>query len=208
MTYKRKHITEAPANHPVYSLGFIVGGNHSSRPLPDTTKPEDSPTESLKPSEKSTESTDQAESDVSASSGDNSEWESTMKAATAYARAYNTLDMSDLKDLLSDDIKYFSQLTLINLKGKDEFIEFLHLTADNIRISESVLFAEIARGTNYSPFLSVGEPCVVIAVNSIENTQAVVILKTNDGLISDITSCAIPSPESVERTGIYPTGGN
>lgn len=119
-----------------------------------------------------------------------------MVACNLLAHAYNTRNASFLEKLLSEDMLYTSQWVLGEMRGKQEFINYLSAKFNSIAKAGSAIFAELAtyRETH----------CLVIAQGSKANPVATMLVKTTGAKISEIHMCEVPHYTECERLGIYP----
>lgn len=119
-----------------------------------------------------------------------------MVACNLLAHAYNTRNASFLEKLLSADMLYTSQWVLEEMRGKQEFLNYLSAKFNSRTKAGSAIFAELAtyRGTH----------CLVIAQGSKANPVATMIVKTTGAKISEVHMCEVPHYSECERLGIYP----
>ena len=122
-----------------------------------------------------------------------------LDACRAYARMMNTLDSSHLVPWLADDCQYTSQWVMENIEGKDAYLEYIRGKLNSIKRTDSRVWAEIA----YTDAFGAG-PCVVLSQDTRDNLTATLLVKMTDGRISQMTMCAIPSPQECRRTGELP----
>jgi len=120
-------------------------------------------------------------------------------ALRAYASMMNTLDSSKLEPLLSDDFHYASQMVLVEIESKQEYLDYITPKLDVVRDSGTKVWAEMAILTHSFP-----GPCVVLAQGDKENLVALVLAKVKDGQIERIDMCIVPTPQSAKRSGEYP----
>ncbi len=121
-------------------------------------------------------------------------------ALIAYAKMINTLDSTEFELLLEDNFFYESQVVMKPISGKKEFIEYIRPKLRTIKISNAVIFAELAELNAYGQ-----KDCVLIAQNAKDNLVAIVYAKVNGSKITRLDMCRVPDPKSALRTGIYPT---
>ena len=122
-----------------------------------------------------------------------------LAACRAYARMMNTLDSLHLAPWLADDCQYTSQWVMENIDGKDVYLEYIRGKLNSIKRTGSRVWAEIA----YTDAFGAG-PCVVLSQDTRDNLTATLLVKMTDGKISQMTMCAIPSPQECRRTGELP----
>jgi len=120
-------------------------------------------------------------------------------ALIAYAKMMNTLDSTEFESLLEDNFSYESQTVIEPINGKKEFIEYIRPKLRAIKISNAVIFAELAELNAYGQ-----KDCVLIAQNDKNNLVATVYAKVNGSKIIRLDMCTVPDPRSALRTGIYP----
>jgi hypothetical protein len=122
-----------------------------------------------------------------------------LEALKAYAKMMNTLNPDHLEPFLADDLRYNSQGVFAEMRGKEEYLDYMRGKFETIANSSSYPFAEIGELTEY-PF----GPCVIIAQGDKENLIATVLIGIEDSLVTRIDMCAVPEPQSAVRTGEYP----
>lgn len=120
-------------------------------------------------------------------------------ALIAYAKMMNNLDSAEFESSLADEFEFESQSVLSPLIGKKEFIEYIRPKLRTIKISNTVIFAELAELNAYGQ-----KDCVLIAQNDKDNLVATVYAKVDCGKIVRLDICTVPDPKSALRTGIYP----
>ena len=121
------------------------------------------------------------------------------RALRACASMMNTLDSSKLEPLLSDDFHYSSQMVLVEIESKQEYLDYINPKLDVVRTSGTKVWAEMAILTHSFP-----GPCVVLAQGDKENLVALVLAKVRGGQIERIDMCIVPTPQSAKRSGEYP----
>ena len=120
-------------------------------------------------------------------------------ALRAYATMMNTLEASWLEPLLADDFHYASQWVFAEIESKSDYMDYILPKLDAIRTSGATVWAEMGWLEREFP-----GPCVVMAQGDKESLLAVVLAKVEDGKITRLDMCAVPSPHSARRTGEYP----
>ena len=120
-------------------------------------------------------------------------------ALRAYASMMNTLDSSKLEPLLSDDFYYASQMVLVVIESKQEYLDYINPKLEVVRASGTKVWAEMAMLTHSFP-----GPCVVLAQGEKENLVALVLAKVKGDQIERIDMCIVPTPQSAKRSGEYP----
>ena len=120
-------------------------------------------------------------------------------ALRAYASMMNTLDSSKLEPLLSDDFYYASQMVLLEIESKQEYLDYINPKLEVVRASGTMVWAEMAMLKH-----SFTGPCVVLAQGDKENLVALVLAKVKGDQIERIDMCIVPTPQSAKRSGEYP----
>jgi hypothetical protein len=120
-------------------------------------------------------------------------------ALRAYARMMNTLDVSHIEPLLSENFHYASQWVFDEIMSKQAFIDYIGPKLESIEKSGGRAYAEMAELKTYS-----GGPCVVMAQGSKDNLLATVLVEVEYGKIKRLDMCQIPPPSAAERSGEYP----
>ncbi|SMC82992.1 hypothetical protein [Polynucleobacter kasalickyi] len=121
-------------------------------------------------------------------------------ALRAYASMMNTLDSTKLEPFLSTDFHYASQMVLSEIESKQEYLDYINPKLEAVKASGNAVWAELAILTHSFP-----GPCVVLAQGDKENLIAIVLAKIKDDLIERIDLCIVPTPQSANRSGEYPT---
>ena len=122
-------------------------------------------------------------------------------ALRAYARMMNTLSVEPLEPLLADDFTYESQYVFSALESKQEFLDYIRPKLQTIREADAPVFAEMGTVLAYGK----RQPCVVLAQDSKDSLVGLVLAKVSDGKLSRLDLCIVPSPQSAQRSGEYPT---
>jgi hypothetical protein len=120
-------------------------------------------------------------------------------ALRAYASMMNALDSSKLEPLLSDDFHYASQMVLVEIESKQEYLDYINPKLEVVRASGTKVWAELAMLTHSFP-----GPCVVLAQGDKENLVSLVLAKVKGDQIERIDMCIVPTPQSAKRSGEYP----
>lgn len=123
-------------------------------------------------------------------------------AVCAYAAMMNTGSVAHLEPLLAEDFRYASQWVFEEITSKADYLDYITQKLDTVRQSGAVVWAELAYLDEARQ-----QPCVVLAQGAADNLQAVVLVKVQGNHISRMDLCAVPSPNSVYRTGKYPGFG-
>jgi hypothetical protein len=121
-------------------------------------------------------------------------------ALRAFASMMNTLDSKKLEPLLSTDFHYASQMVLSEIGSKQEYLDYINPKLEAVKASDNAVWAEMAILTHSFP-----GPCVVLAQGDKENLIAIVLAKVKGDLIERIDLCIVPTPQSANRSGVYPT---
>ena len=128
-----------------------------------------------------------------------------LRAARAWAKAYNVFDMTDLKALIDENVCYTSTWVFADMVGRDTYLPYLRGKLATIRKSKSPVSAEIAETRSYLMYPNPEEPCVYVRQETRDQTlEAVVLFETKDGRITKIWMTMIPIPSTVFRTGEIP----
>lgn len=122
------------------------------------------------------------------------------EALRAYAKMMNTLSVTPLESLLTDDFTYTSQHVFSALESKQAFFDYIVPKLQTIANAGATVFAEMGMVTAYGEY----QPCVVLAQNSKNNLVGLVLARTAGNKISHLDLCSVPLPQSAERSGDYP----
>ena len=120
-------------------------------------------------------------------------------ALSIYARMLPTLDSSEFESYLSEDFTYSSQKVLTDMNSKDEFIEYIRPKLETIKKSKSPVYAELGVCLAYGHIA-----CLIMAQGDKSNLLGVAYASVDEGKISSLSLCIVPTPDSAERSGIYP----
>ena len=120
-------------------------------------------------------------------------------ALSIYARMLHNLDSSEFESFLSEDFSYSSQKVLTNMNSRDEFIEYIRPKLETIKKSNSPVYAELGTCSAYGH-----TDCLIMAQGDKSNLLGVAYASVDEGKISGISLCIVPTPDSAERSGIYP----
>ena len=125
-----------------------------------------------------------------------------LRAARAWAKAYNSYDMTDLEPLIGENVRYSSKWVFDEIVGRTDYLDYLRGKLLAIRNSGLLVSAEIAETRPYPMYQMPEQPCVYVCQQSGDETrEAVVLFATDNGLITHISMTAIPIPATVFRTG-------
>jgi hypothetical protein len=121
------------------------------------------------------------------------------KLVSLLAQSYNDLTPAIVTECFAEEIVYESQYVMGNIVGKLEVADYLTAKMDTIsqHIDTARVYAEIGYWRR--------TPCIVMAQGSPEQPSSVILVKCEDDLITRIDICAVPSPDRVKRTGVYPS---
>ena len=128
-----------------------------------------------------------------------------LRAARAWAKAYNAFDLTDLEPLIAENIRYTSMWVFQDLVGRENYLDYLRAKLDAIRNSGARVTAEVAETRPY-PMYQMDEELGVYARQESGETihEAVVLFSTSDGRITEIVMGFVPIPSTVLRTGEVP----
>ena len=121
------------------------------------------------------------------------------EALSIYARMLHTLDSSEFESFLSEDFSYSSQKVLTDMNSKDEFIEYIRPKLETIKKSKSPVYAELGVCPAYG-----NNDCLIMAQGDKSNFLGIAYASVDKGKISGLALCIVPTPDSAERSGIYP----
>ena len=120
-------------------------------------------------------------------------------ALTIYARMLHTLDSSEFESFLSEDFSYSTQKVLTDMNSIDEFIKYIRPKLETIKKSKSPVYAELGICPAYGH-----TDCLIMAQGDKSNLLGVAYASVDEGKISGLSLCIVPTPDSAERSGIYP----
>ena len=121
------------------------------------------------------------------------------EALSIYARMMHTLDSSEFESFLSEDFSYSSQKVLTDMNSKDEFIEYIRPKLETIKKSKNPVYAELGICPGYGH-----NDCLILAQGDKSNLLGVAYASVDEGKITSFSLCVVPTPDSAERSGIYP----
>ncbi len=122
-------------------------------------------------------------------------------ALRAYAKMMNTLSTEPLEAILADDFIYESQMVIKPLNSKQAFLDYMVPKLQTIQRLNATVYAEMGSVSAYSE----NQPCVILAQNDKANLIGLVLAKTDGKVLKRLDLCIVPSPQSAERSGEYPT---
>jgi hypothetical protein len=117
-------------------------------------------------------------------------------AATAYAKAWNSLDCSDFIKLLADDAHYSSQYVLEEQTSKKAITEYLNGKLGAVRNSDTNVTADIGIVRKGYP----GRDCTILSQG---DNDAVILFEINDGKIKRFDLC-MPELMDARKSGVCP----
>ena len=121
------------------------------------------------------------------------------EALSIYAKMMHNLDSSEFESYLSEDFTYSSQKVLSDMNSKDEFMEYIRPKLETIKKTNTSVYAELGVCPAYGH-----TDCLIIAQGDKSNLLGVAYASVDKGKISGISLCIVPTPDSAERSGIYP----
>ena len=121
------------------------------------------------------------------------------EALSIYAKMMHTLDSSEFESFLSEDFSYSSQKVLTDMNSKDEFIEYIRPKLEVIKKTKSSVYAELGVCPAYGH-----TDCLIMAQGDKSKLLGVAYASVDEGKISGLSLCIVPTPDSAIRSGIYP----
>ena len=121
------------------------------------------------------------------------------EALSIYARMLHTLDSSEFESFLSEDFSYSSQKVLTDMNSTDEFIQYIRPKLETIKKTNSSVYAELGVCPAYGH-----TDCLIMAQGDKSNLLGVAYASVDEGKISSLSLCIVPTPDAAERSGIYP----
>ena len=121
------------------------------------------------------------------------------EALSIYAKMMHTLDSSEFESFLSEDFSYSSQKVLTDMNSRDEFIEYIRPKLKTIKKTKSSVYAELGVWPAYGH-----TDCLIMAQGDKSNLLGVAYASVDEGKITGLSLCIVPTPDSAERSGIYP----
>jgi ubiquitin C-terminal hydrolase len=126
------------------------------------------------------------------------------KALEAFARMVNTSNANEFLQLIHEDFIYSSQSVLEDITSKVEFSSYIKEKLNSVSLSSNKIYAEMSEMQPY-PMSTLFGPCVVLAQGNKDNLVSTVLANVSNNMITRISLCIIPPPETTLRSGIYPT---
>ena len=120
-------------------------------------------------------------------------------ALSIYARMLHTLDSSSLNHFYQKTFLTPHQKVLTDMNSRDEFIEYIRPKLETIKKSKSPVYAELGICPAYGH-----TDCLIMAQGDKSNLLGVAYASVDEGKISGLSLCVVPTPNSAERSGIYP----
>ena len=124
------------------------------------------------------------------------------EALKAYAKMLNTLNRKHIEHLLAEDFRFTSQQVWTDIVGKEAYLGYITAKLATLASKpENTVFAEMAKSNS----IFGDRACIVAAQGTKDNLVATILCKVNGAKLVGIDMCIIPAPESVVRSGFYPT---
>ena len=121
----------------------------------------------------------------------------TYTALSAYARMINTMNVSHIADLLSDNFQYKSQLVLNDISCKTDYLTFINATLNAIADSEVNVQAELGR------YGHLGD-CVIVMRGGSMSIPNVILAKVENNHLTLLEVIIAPNIEQIKRSGLFP----
>ncbi len=121
------------------------------------------------------------------------------QALSIYAKMLYTLDSSEFESFLAEDFSYSSQKVLTDMNSKVEFIEYIRPKLETIKKTKSSVYAELGVCPAYGH-----NDCLIMAQGDKSNLIGVAYASVDEGKITGLALCIVPTPYSAKRSGIYP----
>ncbi len=120
------------------------------------------------------------------------------------AKSWNNLDTSFIERELADDFIYESQWVLTPVKGKREFLSYLHSKFTAIKTAMQSQTMTVTAEIALQPSMQ-NKPCIVLTQITSEGIRQVsLLIKIQKRKIKRIDVCFIPDPTEAELTGEFP----
>ena len=126
------------------------------------------------------------------------------------ATAYNRLDYTLFEPYLADNFVYESQMVLVPLNSKENFIAYIKAKFKAIQETNAIVFAEIGyiglkRQTgNVKLLIQENTPCIIIAQGNKESKVSILLIEMKDGLVTRMDMCTnVPHWSAAKRTNEY-----
>ena len=122
---------------------------------------------------------------------------SNKELVTEFAKSWNHLDSSFIRDLLVPDFHYASQWVFDEIKNKEDYLTYLDKKFEAIANSGAHLVAELGKYEN--------KYCLVLHQIQLGKTSKVTFLiETKNGKILRADTCMIPDPKEIKMLNIFP----
>ena len=121
------------------------------------------------------------------------------QALSIYAKMLHTLDSYEFESFLAEAFSYSSQKVLTDMNSRDEFIEYIRTKLETIKKSKNPVYAELGFCSAYGH-----TDCLIMAQGDKSNLLGVAYASVDKGKVCSLALCVVPTPDSVERSGIYP----
>lgn len=120
------------------------------------------------------------------------------------AKSWNNLETSFIERELADDFIYESQWVLTPVKGKREFLSYLHSKFTAIKTAMQSQTMTVTAEIALQPSMQ-NKPCIVLTQITSEGIRQVsLLIKIQKRKIKRIYVCFIPDPTEAELTGEFP----
>lgn len=120
------------------------------------------------------------------------------------AKSWNNLDTSFIERELADDFIYESQWVLTPVRGKREFLSYLHSKFTAIKTAMQSQTMTVTAEIALQPSMQ-NKPCIVLTQITSEGIRQVsLLIKIQKRKIKRIDVCFIPDPTEAELTGEFP----
>lgn len=123
-----------------------------------------------------------------------------LDAATAYAVAWNRLDLTQFLEILAPNAHYASQWVIGELESKAAISDYLTGKMQTIKSGKTPVYAEL--GTTSTGFA--GRDCVALAQGDKDVVSAVALFDVEGNHIKRFDLC-MPELLGVKRSGQYPS---
>jgi len=119
-------------------------------------------------------------------------------ALSAYARMINTMNISHITDLLSDQFQYKSQLVLNDISCKADYLIFINATLKAIADSEINVQAEMGQ------YGHLGD-CVIVTRGNNISIPDVILAKVENNQLTLLEVIITPNIEQIKHSGFFPS---
>ena len=111
----------------------------------------------------------------------------------------HTIDSFDFESVLPENFSYSPQKVLTDMNSKDEFVEYIRPKLETIKKSKNPVFAELGIIPAYGH-----NDCLIMAQDDESNLLGFAYASVDEGRITGLYLCVVPTPGSAVRSGIYP----